>query len=246
MENSKFKLPRTFQTNNPKYVQYNGMPKVSYSQISSWTDPTYRSEYIRNYIVGIPSPGNIWTDFGSAVGTYIESIGTSNPDVHSEYSRFLSESDRETLSGIDYPEGSVYEDHLVLNVDDLFVIEGYADRVVYDSDLVSVTDFKTGNIQKKSFFYGSDDYMQTQLYAYILSTQGYKIKSCDVWMFGRKGNGSERHPVRLSGEILVIPTPYDQEKVQEYLKKVKKSAREISEYYTKFREFFGEFYSVGP
>ena len=235
-------LPRIFEdkSTDKKYEKWNGMPKISYSQITSWNDPQYKSDYIRTYMVGIPNKGNMFTDYGSACGTFIESIGTNNTACHDAYKHFLSDTDRETLlHKIEYPENSKYEDYIAINVDDLFVIEGYIDRAIYlPENKIIVQDFKTGSVAKKADYYSDPNYKQTNIYAYAKENEGYEVVDCMVLMFDRVGNGSAKSPIRLTGKVEVIPTPYNRKETEKFLKGVKKTAKEISDYYQKYKHFF--------
>lgn len=241
-------LPSTFTINESnkihnvdgKYDKYIGMPKLSYSQITSWLDPSYRHEYVRNYFIKTPRKGNDFTEFGSACGTFIESIGTDNPKAHDNYRHLLSQNDRDILSSISFKDNQVYEDYIVIDIDGKFVIEGFADRITYGKNTkhIIIEDFKTGSIEKNAKKYAIDDYAQTCLYGYAKELEGYKVKECKVLMFDRKGNGSEKHPIKLTGEIIEIDSKYSEEKVQRFLEKARDTAEDISENYKKFLKYF--------
>lgn len=230
-------LPRIFEDKSPdgKYKHLNGAPKISYSQINSWVDPLYHADYLKNYFLKISLPSGIFAEFGSACGEYIESKGVGTvPNTDR-----LCDTDVEILGGIEYPENSIYEDLIVIDMGE-FVIEGYADRCIYlpENELI-VEDFKTGSIAKKGGFYASQDYMQTKLYAFEKENLGYKIKDCKVLMLDRAGNGSEKHPIRLTGKTQYIPTPYNRKEVEKYLKKIKFVAKDISDCYQTYLKIFG-------
>lgn len=235
---NKIILPSVFENigGKPEYEKYKGMPKLSYSQIGSWNNPEYRESYYRNKFFGLPAESSIFTEFGSACGTFIESIGTDSPKVHDKYRTLLKEEDRQTIiNKVHFPENSIYEDYICLNVDDEFVIEGYADRITYlSNNRIVVQDFKTGSIKTKSKEYSSDDYNQTRLYAYAKELEGYEVGKCEVILLDRKGNGMEKYPLKLTGEVAVIPNKYDHELIQKFLDKARKTAREISEEYQRF------------
>lgn len=235
-------LPRVFKDRSPdgKYSMWDNMPKISYSQITSWKSEKYKSDYVKNYIVGIPSESGIFAEYGSACGTWIESVGNSDKECHEPYQHLLSDFDRDILNEkLSYPDNAVYEDYIVLNVNNKFIIEGFADRCIYlpDKKLI-VEDFKTGSIAKKKSEYLSPDYKQTKLYAYVKEKEGYEIEDCRVIMLDRKGNGSDKHPMRLTGNIEILPTPYNREEVEEFLIDVDKIVDEISDYYTHYIKLF--------
>lgn len=238
---SKIILPKVFKdmSSDKRYSHLEGKPKISHSQWTSWMSPKYKSDYIKQYMVGIPSTDNVFNLFGSACGTFIESIANNDKECHSQYEHLLSQSDRDILTAIEYPENTVYEDYIVIDMD-TFVIEGYADRCIYLPDnKVIVDDFKTGSVAKKKAEYASPDYMQTRLYGYQKENDGYEVVDCKVVMLDRAGNGSEKHPVRLTGKIENVPTPYKKEDVEVFLKNVVTPVvHEISDYYKKYLKFF--------
>lgn len=232
-------LPKTFTdfSKDGKYKHLDGKPKLSYSQVNSWKDVKYKPDYIKKYFVGIDVPGNMFTDYGSAVGTYIESIGTNDNDCHKEYEHWLSDFDREFLNSMDYPDNCVYEDMIVVDCG-RFVMEGYIDRSLYEGNKISIRDFKTGSIDKKTSEYSSPDYNQTTLYSYQKELEGYEIIDSEVALLDRAGNNSAKSPIRLTGKISIIPTPYSTERALNFLKSVENTAEEISEAYQKYLKFF--------
>jgi hypothetical protein len=237
---SEILLPKTFIDRSPdgKYSHLNGLPKISYSQVNSWKDPTYRPDYIKQYFLGINIPSGIFADFGSSVGTYIEGVGTNNMDCHKEYEHLLCEEDRQYLNGIPYPENSIYEDYIVVNMGD-YCIEGFADRGIYlPKKRVIVEDFKTGSVSKKKDYYASSDYMQTNLYSYQKEEEGYTIEDCRVILLDRAGNNSAKSPIRLTGKKEVVPTPYDRAKTELFLEQVTDTVKEISDFYKKYIKMF--------
>ena len=236
MAKSKIVLPRVFDNNKGKGDSENdvylGLPKISYSQLGSWRDLKYRKDYFKSYFAGMSLPQGVFAEYGTACGKFMESFGQTKDETKSERLPMLSNFDVEVLKQIDYPDNSVYEEHIVIHREDLgYIIEGFADRIIYEGNDIIVEDFKTGNLDNKVDFYASDDYMQTRLYAYRKIQQGYNLKDCRVLMLGRKGNGSPNHPMRLSGDSKYIPTPYDEKKVEEFLKGIDETVKEISEYY---------------
>lgn len=236
----KIKLPRVYKERDDsrytgKYKMHEGKPKLSYSQISSWNDPSYKKDYIKSYFVGIKLPDSDFAAFGTLIGEYIEDLGSPDNTVRKAPSQ---EDIDAVMANVDFPDNSIYEDLIVVEVNDELVIEGFADRCVYEDGYVTVEDFKTGNIAKKADFYASDDYMQTRLYAYQKEKEGYKVKDCRVKMLGRKGNGT-KVPIGLTGDMKIIDTPYDKKKVEKFLKKAEKTAKEISDLYATYLKYFG-------
>lgn len=232
-------LPKIFIDRSPdgRYKNLEGKPKISYSQWTSWKSNQYRPGYIKQYICGITLPDGIYANFGSACGTYIESLATNNSECHEKYKHLLSDEDRVILENLEYPDNSVYEDYIVIDMGN-FVIEGYADRCTY-GDYLHTTDYKTGSIEKKKQEYNSPDYMQTRIYSYQKENEGNSIGDCGVIMLDRAGNNSPKSPIRLTGKWEYIPTPYNRKKTEEFLDKdVRKFVSEISDYYIKYKKIF--------
>ena len=234
-------LPKTFIDRSPdgKYSKFNGMPKLSYSQYSAWNSTEYKSAYIKQYIAGIDVGGNLFSSYGSSCGTYIEGKGTGNMDCHKEYEHLLCESDRDFLHTLEYPENSIYEDYIVVDMGG-YCIEGYADRCIYNEKKVIVEDFKTGSIIKKRDYYASKDYRQTNLYAYQKELEGFEIEDCRVLLLDRAGNNSAKSPIRLTGKMEIIPTPYDRKDTEVFLEDVTRTAHEISNYYKMYLKLFND------
>ena len=112
------------------------------------------------------------------------------------------------------------------------------DRGTYlDGNRVKIVDYKTGSIAKKSSFYSSKDYKQTGVYAYAKDIEGYSVVDCGVIMLDRAGNNSPKSPIRLTGKVEYIETPYNKKEIENFLNKdVRKIAKEISNYYSKYLE----------
>lgn len=239
-------LPRVFtdKSKDGRFQHLNGKPKLSYSQITSWLDDTYKYDYVKQYFAKIVIPSGIFAQAGTDFGTMVEWIGNGCPPDDKPEILILNEQDlRKVINdNVTFKQGSVYEDFIVLDCGD-FVIEGYADRSVYYENngkkMVDILDYKTGNLSKSSK-YSSPKYMQTRLYAYQKELEGYEIGDCSVEMYGRKGNGSDRSPLKLTGDILNIPTPYVRKDVEKWLKSVAGNvAKDISDSYKVYLKIFG-------
>ena len=58
-----------------------------------------------------------------------------------------------------------------------------------------------------------------------------------VIMLDRAGNNSPKSPIRLTGKVEYIETPYNKKEIENFLNKdVRKIAKEISNYYSKYLE----------
>src|SRR5690606_37152870 len=121
-----------------------------------------------------------------------------------------------------------------------FVIQGFIDRETELEGGLEIIDMKTGNHTDKLTYYASEDYQQTTLYSYARNKEGKHIYYSGVILFERKGNGMEKYPLKLSGKIKHIPTPYSEERALKSLKKISDTAVEISKYYKIYKDFFND------
>jgi hypothetical protein len=223
-------LPRVYEIkeNTPeRYRIHEGKPKLSYSQYTSFKDPLYKGSYIGQYFLGIKDDGNIFSTYGSACGGYLETSFERGD---------LSDFDISVLDSLERPSNAVYEREIVIDRGN-YVIQGFIDREYLDieGNLV-LEDFKTGSIKTKKEFYSSKEYRQTLMYAHQRTLEGEHIAYCGVILLDRKGNGQEKYPLRLTGEIEYIETPYCRKEAEAFLKNVDKVAKEISAYYQVYKK----------
>lgn len=232
----------TVKTENPKFEKYLGLPQFSYSAYTSWKTEAYIGSFIASKFLGIEDTGNIFTDFGSACGEYLETRDTDSPIR----SPLLSDKDIEVLDSVDLPEGSEFEREIMLKreIDKRgeYCIIGFIDMATPEPDArISVKDFKTGSA-KKAAEYGGPDYKQTRLYSYALEKEeGEEIAYVGVELLHRKGNNvvpGDKNVLRLEGTIEQVETPYTSEEAEEFLKDFDKVAMEISDYLTFYEKYF--------
>jgi hypothetical protein len=226
-------LPSKYEnrSGDPKFDKFIGRPKLSYSAYGSFKEPSYKGEFFGVYFLGAPRTGTIFTEFGSAVGGFMET---------GEAQDYLTDFDMNVLREVGRPEGAIYEYEIIIDRGS-YIIQGYLDRIVEAEDGIEVIDFKTGAIDKKAKDYASLDYQQTTMYAYALEQEGKKIKYSGVKLFDRKGNTLEtgnKNVLRLTGDVLDIPTPYSTERAEEFLKNFDKTALEIEEYWKIYSKYF--------
>lgn len=225
-------LPKVYEVNEKtpeKYKKYKDMPKLSYSAYNSFNEEAYKGEFFANYFLGIKGEGNIFTQYGGKCGKLFET-GSETSD--------LSDFDVEVIRGIERPANTLYEVEIVVDRGS-YVIQGFIDREYLDveGNLV-IDDLKTGAIKTKKDFYGGTEYQQTTLYAYQRELEGEHIAYSGVILLDRKGNGSSNHPLRLTGEIEYIPTPYSKKRAETFLKSFDKTAKEIESYYKVYKRYF--------
>jgi hypothetical protein len=228
-------LPKTYQNDaSGNYPQHLGKPKISYSQYTSWKNEEYKLDYIFQYFIGGTVEDNIFALYGGEVGEYIEKRSKGEK----AQLNMMSQEDANILDSLDYPKNCIYEDEIVVDCGD-FVIQGFTDRTeLVTKKQIGILDYKTGNTEKKADFYGSDEYGQTTLYCYQKTKEGFKVKYSKVVLLGRKGNGYEKYPLKLSGDILEIDTPYSPERAEKLLLDIRNVANEISDCYDFYLKIF--------
>lgn len=208
----------------------NGVPYLSYSQMNTW----HRSkrEYIRQYFLGEAFEGNVYTDFGSLVGEALE---------HNDFSKFSKE-DAEFLGTI--PRFDEFEREIKLQMGG-FYVKGFIDtntkvEIMEDDGTVAngvrvLSDYKTGNIERKSAEYQSDNYKQLDIYAAALRQQyGITPKEASVILIGRKGNPRNNEELELTREFVKIDKKITDDRLDEVLQFVTDTAKEISDCYKAF------------
>jgi len=237
---AKLILPRIYESDKEEFQEFVGLPKLSYSQINSWNEKAYKTDYIKQYFFGLKIDAGAYAHFGTACGEYLEHKGQKT-----EYTnQLLNGSDIETLDGL-VDEDAVYEDEIVYPVTDskgkiLYVIQGFIDKMKVKGKGVEIIDFKTANNEKKRKFYAGDDYRQTILYAGAKVALGWKIDNCGVIMMDRKGNAFRGEELHLSGKTEAVDTPYTQAKFDTFIKYATKTAKEITAAYQVVLKVRGE------
>jgi len=245
MPKLKFETYDCLRTDNPKFQHLVGKAKMSYSAYTSWKELKYRGEFIAQKFLKEVVAGGMFADYGSACGEFIEHSGDV-AKVRAEIAHLLSESDIAILTGVvdSATEGSEYEREIVLDRGD-YVIHGFIDECsILDDASLFVKDFKTGNDKKVKMYSDFKQYQQTGLYAHALIQEGEHVGGCGVVLLDRKGNNTtvgDKNVLRLTGTITDVPTPYDPEATEAWLKKdFDKVAKEISD----FRRFYNKFFPV--
>jgi hypothetical protein len=231
MENT-LVMPKKYEAKEEKFMYANALPKISYSQYSSWNDPLYKHQYILGYMFGIPQPGNIFSDFGGAIGRYFETGGV---DCDSS----INAETKATMDTLLRPDNAEYEKETVIVRETpygKYSCQGFIDQTFDNPDgTTTVIDLKSGNPDSKIEYYGSQKYQQTTLYSYYLDTmENKKISYSGVILACRKGNGRGVHVLRLPGQVEYIPTPYSRERAETFLKELDRTVKEISDMYKVF------------
>lgn len=250
----KVDLPKKYEyiegVSRPEYKKYNGWNKISHSQATSFSDEDdegYRGGYIAKYIMGLPDEGNVFAEFGSSCGDYLN-IQDQRVD------EYLDDEDKAVLDPLikEHPEGAEFEFEILIDLEPFGLekacLQGFTDRQHLKDGLVDVNDYKTLNLDKKKDYYASDKYKQTQIYGYGLEELGYKVGRTYVTGLGRKGNqldktalhlnGTTNMGIRLSGEVEIIDNPYDRKKAENAIKEIVETCLTIHEYKKVYEKIF--------
>lgn len=221
-------LPKIYLNDaSGNYPQHVGKNKISYSQYNSFKDPLYKNDYIRQYFLGERSESGIYALFGSACGEYLEKLEVDT--------NWLSPNDVKVLEKLERPEGATYEGEIVIDRG-TYVIQGFIDQEFGVDGKLFIKDLKTGNVNTKVKFYGGPEYQQTTIYSYARVQEGYTIGYSGVMLLGRKGNGEQYGPLKLSGVIEHIETPYSEERAKKALASIDAVVFEISNAYKLFKK----------
>lgn len=220
------------KSGNPKFEKFVGRPKLSYSFYNSFLEEGYAGELFGTKFLGEEREGNVFTEYGSAVGEYLE---------RRQQSELLSDFDISVLEKENPADQTcLYEYEIVVDRGS-YVIQGFIDKLKRVGKKSIVIDYKTGAIDKKAKEYANIKYQQTTLYAYSEDLEGQEVEYSGVVLFDRRGNVLEKESknnLRLTGEIEHVPTPYTRERAEKFLEKFDKTAIEIEEYWRVFNKYF--------
>ena len=218
-----------FYQGNEKLIDpHLGKYYISYSTVSSWED--YRSDFIKQKLVGIKLPDSIYGSFGTWVGTSVE-----HGEVQTNNYGFAGE---ENINLIERTENDKYERMILIDMGD-YVIIGFVDIMRESLPMVAeVLDIKTGGAKKEEE-YKKESYIQTTLYSKALEDEGYKIEKSGVW-FCRRTGSHIKPPLNLSTEQFYIPLEYTEKRVKYALDKVDRVVKEISEFYKIYQKIFAQ------
>ena len=200
--------------------------------------------YLRDYILGMKEEGSgIFAWFGSCCGDFV------NPYDEGEY-ELLSDDDIKVLDAIktNHPKNAEFEFEILIDLEpfglEKTVLQGFTDRQhLSDFGATDITDYKTLTIKNKRAFYESDEYQQISVYGYGLEELGHKIGDTYVTGLGRSGNNTkkgDKNVLRLSGEIIIIPKPYDRERAKLAMSDIAKVCIEISDYLKVYNKYFAQ------
>lgn len=238
-------LPKKYEyiegVSRPEYKKFNGYNKVSYSQWTSFKD--YKEGYIQDYILKLGTgESGMFANFGSACGDYL------NPYDVGEY-EMLSTNDIEILDSLknEHPKNAEFEYEIIIDLEPFGLertcVQAFTDRQWIVEGKTNINDYKTLTIKTKRAFYESEEYMQLSVYGYGLEELGRVIGESYVTGLGRSGNTTkkeDKNVLRLSGEIVIIPKPYEREKAVKVMQKIADDCILISEYLEIYNKYFAQ------
>lgn len=195
----------------------NGKSYLSYSQINLFLKD--KKEYYESVILDKPFEGNEYTEFGSRVGTALE---TNNFEGFSEI-------EASVLKKV--PRLDLFERMTILNYDDFYVI-GFIDSI--SADFKTLLDYKTGG-KKKELQYAKDDYNQLHYYALSIEQEtGITPEKASVEFIRRGGNLYRNQPLIVADEFPIsIPVDISRDRLDKVFNDTKEIAKEIELFYTK-------------
>lgn len=214
---------------------------ISYSQLSKWKRS--KRNYMRHYFFGEPDDNAAlqeYGDFGHKVGEAYENKDFSAwEDDEAEFLQtlpHLDEFEREIKLRMDgfYILGFIDTNS---KAEDVKLLDG-STLYTYVKELV---DYKTGDIEKRSPEYQSEDYWQVDIYAAALHQEyGKYPEKGSVVLIGRSGNAFAGEDLNLTMQAAIIDKPISEERCKSVLKQVQEVAEEISEYYQAYLKLKGD------
>lgn len=214
--------------------QKDGIPLVSYSQISSWfaakafnlSGRAGKDEYIQRYFLGKDFGDDMgWAEFGNRVESAIEK---------QDFSGF-SDSEAKVLESIQ--PLPIFQYKMIIPFEGFNLI-GYIDNC--NEDLSQIIDFKTASEKSVTKYY-TDDYKQLDVYALgVKKLTGKMPKKAKVLAILRKGNPFRGEPLEVDDkEPRYINREINKVKLEEVEAWIYQGVNEISDYYKVYKKLIG-------
>lgn len=203
---------------------------LSYSQMSAWKKS--KREYIRKYFLGESDDNEglkKYGEFGHKVGQAFE---------NNDYSAFEPK-EQEFLKTL--PRYDEFETEIRLQIDGCYIL-GYIDTNTAPEDgyVKKLGDYKTGEVDKRTADYESEDYIQTEIYSAALQQKYGKLPDdVSVILIGRSGNAFKGEELKLDFTKNIIPKVITQERIDQVIAEVQDIAEEISRYYKAYLKLNG-------
>ena len=195
----------------------NGVPYISYSQISSFLKN--RKEFVKSYFYKEPIQFTAYIDHGAKVGKALET---------NDFSKFTKD-EQKTLKKV--PRLDIFEKEVKVDFGEFYLI-GYIDTI--RKTYTKLLDYKVGT-EKKIAEYQDPNYVQTILYAMGIQQETGKLpKETGVILIERHGNAFRGEELVIGEKIWEIPLEVSQKRIKFASELVRETALEISKYYTTF------------
>ena len=203
---------------------------LSYSQKSMWKKS--KRDYMRQYFYGEEDTKDFlkpYGDFGSLVGESLENNDFSAFEPH----------EQEFLKTI--PRYDEFEREIVLQLDG-FYMKGYIDTSTKpDGYVKKLADYKTGEIDKRTAEYESDNYDQTEIYSAALEQEFGKLPDeAKVIIIQRNGNAFKGEKLTLGDKFHIVDKPITRERIDQVKAECQAIAEEISKYYQVYLKMIGK------
>lgn len=237
--NNLISLPKTFKPKDIEYLtggkgnsdweQFLGKPKISYSDLNLFIDPTYSSnpvcDYIQQQFYSIPSTiHNSFGEFGKACENYICNKDNSWGFVDEEL---------KVLDNIS-PLGE-FQQGFVINFDS-FILTGLKDDVCEDCELRIIRDYKSAS--EDSFnkrFADKKTNFQLQIYAlnWLLNKKMIPDRM-ELIVIEREGNPYKGEKLRVGKNVWKKEYTTNEKELLEVKQLILDSVKIISQYYQTF------------
>lgn len=210
---------------------------ISYSQLTKWKRS--KRDYMRSYFFGEADDNKAlqkYGDFGHKVGEAYENNDFSAWE--DDEAEFLKKQ----------PCFDEFERVIKLQMKGFYVY-GFIDtntkpeinKGLGQEFVRELADYKTGDIEKRSPEYESEDYWQVDLYAAALEQEyGVYPEKGSVVLIGRGGNAFQGEELTLEKTVAIIDRPISSERCDEVLAQVQAVTEEIAGYYAIFLKLMGD------
>ena len=212
-----------------------GRPKLSYSQHNLWNEAKGfntglipgKYEYIRKYFMWEKYEDIGWGQFGNETQQYIQQRLHKN-NFSAEEKKVL-----DTIEPLD-----IFEKEFIIDFGD-FVVQAFLDDISEDHALVR--DYKTASDNSRQKYY-EDSYDQLDVYALAIYKEKGFIPNAELIIIEREGNAYKggRKVLKVGKNVWTHEIKMNKQKLNNIEKAMRKTAKEISEYYKVYLKMTGE------
>ena len=219
----------------PEHEKFIGMPVTSWSQVESWTATkgfntglAGNKEYMIRYFLGERFPDMGWGQFGNEVEDCV-TLGECGS---------FGEKELEVMKGVK-PLG-VFQDEIVVDFGEFCLIGYIDDRSDEEDGVVEIVrDYKTKSKSSKADLHDPKK-LQLELYILGLQQRGWEVKNAEYMIIERLGGrecmkGGGRKSLKVGTNVWREPYMFSQKSIERAESIVRKSVKEISDYYKVFK-----------